>query len=106
MQRTAEAVDVGTLIGILGVQSLFRGHVIDRPHHRSGSRQFKLRRPLMRFFLFLLEPCQPQIENLDHALLVEQQVGRLDVPMDDAFVVGVFQTSGRLQDEIDRLGNR
>ena len=40
------------------------------------------------------------------ALLVQQQIGGLDVSMHDAFAVGELQAPGGLQDVVDGLGDR
>ena len=49
----------------------------------------------------VVEAGQAHVENLDHALFVHQQVGRLDVAMDDALGMGEGQPAGGLADVID-----
>ena len=48
------------------------------------------------------EAGQAQVEHLDHALRVDQQVGGLDVAVDQAGLVGVLQAVGRLADVVGR----
>ena len=52
---------------------LLGAHVVDRAHHLLGRRQA---------VAAVFDAGQAHVENLDDALLVEQQVGRLDVAMD------------------------
>ncbi len=49
---------------------------------------------------------QPHVENLDGPFHVEQQVGGLDVAMDDPFLVRELQAPRCLQDAVDRLLDR
>ena len=46
------------------------------------------------------EAGQPQVEDADRAVAVEQDVGRLDVAVDQAGLVGVLQPLGRLADVV------
>lgn len=49
---------------------------------------------------------QPHVENLDRTLPVQQQIGRLDVAVDDALGVGVGKATGGLNDHPQRLVDR
>jgi len=51
----------------------------------------------------LFNPSQPHVENLDHTLLIQQQVGGLDVSMDDTFAVSKLQALCSLQNVVDGL---
>ena len=58
----------------------------------------------------VLQPCQPHVEDLGHAHalwplgLRHQQVGRLDVAVDQALFVGMLQAQRRLADVVARRG--
>jgi len=47
------------------------------------------------------DPCQTQVQNLDHAPRIHQQVAGLDVPVDHALAVRIFQPPSRLDDEVE-----
>ncbi len=47
--------------------------------------------------------CQAHIENSHNALLIEQQVPRLDVAVHDALIMRKRQPFGGLRDDVDRL---
>ena len=85
IERAAEAVDVGPMIDRMAVERLFGGQIIGRAQHVFvvGDRQ--------RRFVGVGELGQSQIENFDGPLQIDQQVGRLDVAMDQARFVGVLQ---------------
>ncbi len=74
------------MIGVVRAGRLFRGHVIDRAHHRAGAGELMICSGLAR----RVDASQAHVENLHHAFLVEQQVGGLDVAMDDT----VFMSKG------------
>ena len=98
VERVAEAVDVGTAIDAAAVHHLFRGHVI----RRSNRRLFTLGR-LPRLLSLEGDSGQSQIEDLQHAVGVDQEIGRFDVAMDQAHRMGVSEPFGRLTDEIGRF---
>ena len=41
--------------------------------------------------------CQPEIGDPDRSLVVDQEIGRLDIAMDDTVMMGMSQRLGRLQ---------
>ena len=49
---------------------------------------------------------QAHVEDLDGAVIVQQQIARLDVAMDHALSVGVLEPFGRLKRAVDRLEDR
>ena len=87
VERAAEAINVGPRVGVLGAEGLLRGHVIHGAHDGPGAGQFGLGCGIAAG----VDPGQAHVENLDRALLVEQQIGGLDVSMDDALPVGEFK---------------
>lgn len=52
------------------------------------------------------ELCQSKIHNLGDAITGDHNVGRLDIPVDDAFGMGFFQSFRHLQGDIHRFGRR
>ena len=85
----------------MSAEGLFRGHVIDRPQHRPGARQFGLRGGVA----VGTEAGQAHVQDLDRALGIEQKIPRLYVPVDHTLLVGELQAAGRLQDVVDGLGD-
>ncbi len=73
-------------------QGLLRAHVPQRPQQVSGHRQPGVP----------LEPRQAEVGDPELAAVVDQQVGWLDVPMEYALFVGVFQRLGRLNPQARR----
>ena len=50
--------------------------------------------------------AQAQVEDLDLALLAQEEVGRLDVAVDDPALMGMGEAQGGLGHVIDHLGGR
>lgn len=80
----------------VGAGGLLRRHVGHRPKRRPGLRQSHLVDQL----------GDAEVENLDQAIGGDDQVGRLDVPMDDAGVVGLPQPLRGLDGDVERVWNR
>ena len=51
------------------------------------------------------EPRQAHVQNFDRALLVDQQIGRLDVAMDHAVAVSVVERASHLGRDSHRIGD-
>ena len=94
VEGAAQRVDVGPMIQVGAVEGLLGGHVV------GGARG-----PFVFLGRFLPAAADQsghaQVEDLYHALPVDQQVGRLDVAMDHVVAVGVGQAAGRLAKVID-----
>ncbi len=101
IQRAAQAVDVGSMVGRAGVHGLLRSHVVHRAHHAARVGQSLIVVPGRR-----THPRETHVEDPHDSLLIQQQVARLDVPMHDPLLVGASQSAGRLADDIDRIRNR
>ena len=71
-------------------QGLFRAHVPQRSQHVAGHRQVGLAR----------QPRQAEIGHPEVAGAIDEQVGRLDVAVQDAVLVGVLQRVGSLDSEM------
>ena len=94
IQRAAQAVDVGPGVHGVAVHSLLGRQVVRRAQHvfAVGPRQ--------RTGLLVAEAGQPHVENLDHALGVNQQISRLDVAVDQPGVVRMLQPASGLGDVV------
>ena len=90
VERAAEAVDVGPCVNPVAVERLFGGKIVDGADHLLvvGHRQRGLR--------LVGEPRQPHVENLDRAGLVDQQIGGLDVAVNQSVGVRIGQPLGGL----------
>ncbi len=104
VQDCAETEDIGAVINGLAPH-LFRGHVAHRAHHRArvrvaghGRRIGVVSRPGGRSL-----PRQAEVEDLDATVLRDEDVVRLEVPMDDPLVVGGREAAGDLQRIFDGL---
>ena len=56
-----------------------------------------------RLVVLALGEGEAEVEDLHGAAGVEDQVRRLDVAMDESFLVGVLKAEGRLPDVVHRL---
>ena len=90
-EGTPEAVDVGPDVYRVTVAGLLGGQVIGRAEHPVSQDLLAL---------FLLKPGQAQVEDLDGAGAVHDQVAGLDVAVDQAGLVGVLQSESGLADEM------
>ncbi len=91
-EHHSDRVDVG-LSGDLGFpETLLRGHVMGGSHHDSGSR------------LLFVGPGDPEIDDLDLPFLVHQDVGGLDIPVDDLFLVAGVDSAKELQELHEEKG--
>ena len=80
--------------------SLLGSHVVHGSHDGACAGQIGLSGGVS------LNPSQAHVEDLDSPLLIQQQVRRLDVAMDDSLGMCRFQACGRLQDAIEGLFQR
>ena len=100
VERAAERVDVGACVGLVAVFGLLRRQVIGRAEHLLA---MLLRQ---RLVVLALGEGEAEVEDLHGAAGVEDQVRRLDVAMDESFLVGVLKAEGRLPDVVHRLPQR
>ncbi len=89
-----EGEDVDAVVDLAGGH-LLGGHVEGRAHHGARLGQVGGR-----------DAGDPEIDDVGAALLVDKDVARLDVPVDDALLVGAVQAVGDLDDEPDRFFDR
>ena len=92
-QRAAQAVDVGANIHRAGVAGLLRGHVVDGAQQGAGLCQAGVE-----------ASGQAEIEQLGLFFRRHQDVGRLDVAMDQVELVDLGQGTGDLVHEVAGLG--
>ena len=94
IKRAAQAVDVRPAIRLVAIESLLGGQVIGRAEHvlLVGHRERRL--------VVFGQLGQAHVEQLHRAVPVDQAVGRLDVAMDQAHLMGVLQAVGHLGDVI------
>lgn len=100
VQRAAQRINIGSLIGRVHVAGLLGGHVIDRPHDdvRAGQPD----RAAVVIGL-RLHAGQAHVEHLYGSIVPHQQVVRLDIAMDHTIGMGISQPLGRLQQVVQRL---
>ena len=92
--RDAEGVDVGAQIDRLAHAVLGR-QISGRSHERAGRSELRLRLGRKR---------DAEVGDLHHATLVDHQIGRLDVAVNDAGVVRGGESVRGLQDDLRRTG--
>ncbi len=99
-ERRPQAVDVRPDVHLGRTQRLLRRDVIHRTHHgpTEGLGHPVPGRPV--------GARQAHVEDLDHPVLGQDQVGRLDVPVDEPPFVGVLQPGRRLGHVGHRPGRR
>lgn len=68
------------------------GDVVLLPREHDLGRAVVPRRDVTRH-LWVCEPGQAKVANLEIAVLVDEDVGRLEIPVDDARRVNVFQAA-------------
>jgi hypothetical protein len=81
--------DVGTMVGALSPH-LFRRHVVQRPHHHLAAGQLRGD-----------QPREPEVQQLRRPAGRNEDVGRLDVAVDHAVDVGVFDAFADLDRELE-----
>ena len=107
----ADGPDVRAMINRF-LACLLRRHVAQRAHERGGDREVGDARVLDRSTRFMhgLGSCdqlgQAEVENLRHAVRGADEVGRLDVAVHDAALVGFGQAFHDLPGGIDDHGHR
>ena len=105
MKRAAQAVHVGAMVDAMRILGLFGSHVIDGPHVHAA-----LGQPAGSGFAERVggvdDAGQPKVEHADGPGVIEHEVARLDVAMDDPLGVGGFEPTGRLDQTIDGLRDR
>jgi hypothetical protein len=109
IQDGAKREDISPMIDQLASHH-FRRHIAGRAHHRARLGFVSLSRravvlvylPLLRLHQFR----QAEVQNLDPAFFGDEQVLRLQVAMNDAFVVGSRQPMSNLNAQVDRPAKR
>ena len=97
VQRRTQAVNVRSMVnGIRCRSGLFGRHVTRRPQDRTGQTERHIVDPL----------GESKIGQPDPAIGIEDQVGRLDVAMNDAAMMRMRQRFGRLQSPSGHLMKR
>lgn len=90
----AEGIDVAFGIGGFAVLGLFGGHVIDGADGHSGACD-------PAFEGVLDGACESEVGEFDDAFAGDEDVGGLDVAMDDPVAVGVQERGGDLFDDFE-----
>lgn len=85
------------------VEALLRSHEVGGPHQPARPGQGTSRTAVHR----LVNPCQPQVEDLHDggglSAAREEEIGRLDVAMNEAAFEGMLESEGGLIDVARRL---
>lgn len=89
---SAEAIEIGAMVDVIGVFNLFGGHEFDRTEELSA---FALGAN------FFGELCQAEVEDFEGPLLGEDEVTGFDVSVDDPLIVGIGESGGGLGEELD-----
>ena len=96
VEHAAERVEVAAVVDVLGVARLFRRHVYRRAGAHAGARQHDV---------FPVGLGQPHVCYFYHPFFGNQDVVRLDVPMDDPLLVGMFQSARAGDDHVERVAD-
>ena len=104
IERAPQAVNVGSMIDVVRVLGLLRGHEIDGPHEDSRSREM-MRRVLPKRRGIADKPRQSQVQHAYRPRRVEHQIRRFDVAVDDPSSVRSFQPPRRLHHTVKCLLN-
>ena len=109
VETAPERPDVAAFVDHLSPR-LLGAHVRRRSHDGAERRSFCQSRGLGRFrgdvFVGRQSLCQPEIQNLGLPLRRQLDVGRLQVSVDDALLVGRFERLGELQEQRKRFVER
>ena len=85
------------MVQVRASHGLLGGHVVDRSQH-----PLLLAGRLALLGVGAGQPGHAQVEDLDHALRIDEQIGGLDIAVYQLAAVGVLQSFGRLADVIGR----
>ena len=85
VKHHAQGIDIGPLVHILRALQLLRGHVVGRPNGRAAGGE------LGRRLCVADQLGDAEVGDLHPAAGIEQDVLRLDVAMENAFVVRILQ---------------
>ncbi len=104
IQDDAQGIDVRSRIDFLGrAQGLFGAQIRKRAHDLAGKRHVQIRvnaqRPVETF-------REPEIQDVRLAIEVDQDVGALEVTMDDAPLVGMTDRPAHLSEEFHAILDR
>ncbi len=93
-----QTVHVRSLVRETRVLLLLRRAIAQRQQLLAGYREFVLFGPH--------QPCEPEVYDLRLARLVEQNVARLEVPVNDAILVGIGNGPANLDQQTDGIDHR
>ena len=100
VQDGAEREEVGAGIELFAA-NLFGRHVRQRSHHRAGIGQWLPGRSGGDRLTIQGRPRQPEIKQLGVTAIGHEDVGRLDVAMDDPLGVRSFERVGELDAKVE-----
>ena len=104
VEHDAEREQVGAMIDAAS-ERLLRRHVRDGADHHAGDGHLLLGDQLVALFR-RQELRQAEVEHLDEAAVGANQVGALDVAMDDAAAVRLVERVGDLHADVDHFADR
>ena len=95
IENDAKAEDVGALVDIM-TEDLFGAHVARGPHDNAGAGERSINEAGLLIRRLRIYFCQAEIENLQLAARRDHHVGRLDIAVNDAVLVRIGDSVGRL----------
>ena len=81
-QGRSQAIQVAARIGLRGILGLLGSHEVRRTETGTLERQVGL-------FFLPKDPGEPKVEQLDDAVLGQEEIRRLEIAMNDAAAVGI-----------------
>lgn len=100
IEDDAERINIGAMIDLPGIFQLLGRHVMGGAEGSAGAREGD------GGLLFANQFGDAEIGDFDAATRIEEQVFRLDIPMEDALLVGVLEGLANFRDDGERFTGR
>ena len=99
MEYHAQGVDVRAMIGVGRVLALLGRHVKRCPHGGAGQGQIEI----AGADVTVQELDQTEVRQFDRSIFRKENVGRFEIAVNHALLVGVLQRETELEKDFDRL---